>query len=91
MIAERTDMLDQWRGRTGHAFVYSPAKPLNSNRMTRDLLRLAESPFPAVAHTAVSRAFLPCIRGLSCGAVDLVDGVFAHASGCEIITEGAVR
>jgi hypothetical protein len=49
--------------------VCSPAKPLKSNRMTRNLLRLAES----------------------CGAVDLVDGIFAHASGCEIITGGAVR
>jgi hypothetical protein len=27
----------------------------------------------------------------SCSVVDLVDGVFAHRFGCEIITEGAVR
>jgi hypothetical protein len=74
--------------------ICSLAKPLKPNRMTRNWLRLAESPFPAVVHTAVSRAFPPCINAFarfSCGAVDLVDGVFAHASECEIITGGAVR
>ena len=78
MITERTDMPNQLHRRTGQlvadhahvspslvaqaAFVCAPAKPLTSNRMPPNSLRLAESPFRKVVPTAASRANPDCTK-----------------------------